>query len=60
MPFDHLLFFGAGAGGDRFAFAIHADGKIHKHDIFRWNHETDERVWIANSLETFFERRTFK
>ena len=36
MPFDHLLFFGADGGGDQFAFAIHADGQIHKNDIFRW------------------------
>jgi hypothetical protein len=60
MPFDHLLFFGADCGGDQFAFAIHADGQIHKHDIFRWKHETDERVWAANSLQIFFERKAFK
>jgi len=48
MPFDHLLFFGADGGGDQFAFAVHADGKIHKSDVFRWKHESDERVWLAN------------
>jgi hypothetical protein len=60
MPFDHLLFFGAECGGDQFAFAIHADGQIHKRDIFRWKHESDERIWSANCLEVFFERKTFK
>ena len=60
MPFNHLLFFGEDGGGDQFAFAIHADGQIHKHDIFRWKHETDERVWAANSLQIFFERKAFK
>jgi hypothetical protein len=60
MPFDHLLFFGGDSGGDQFAFAIHADGKIHKHDIFRWKHESDERVWLANSLQVLFERKAFK
>jgi len=60
MPFDHLLFFGADGGGDRFAFPIHADGQIHKRDIFRWKHESDERVWLANCLEVFFERKAFK
>ena len=60
MPFDHLLFFGADGGGDQFAFPIHADGQIHKRDIFRWKHESDERVWLANSLEVFFERKAFE
>jgi hypothetical protein len=60
MPFDHLLFFGSDVGGDQFAYAIHADGQIHKNDIFRWKHETDERVWAANSLQMFFERKSFK
>lgn len=55
MPFDHLLFFGDDGGGDQFAFAIHADGEIHKNDIFRWEHETDARSWYAGSLEQFLE-----
>ena len=59
MPFDHLLFFGDDGGGDQFAFPIHADGLIHKLDVFRWKHETDERVWLANGLELFFERKCF-
>ena len=60
MPFDNLLFFGADGGGDQFAFAVHGDGRIHKRDIFRWKHESDERVWLANCLEALFERRAFK
>ena len=60
MPFDHLLFFGSDGGGDQFAFAIHADNQIHKHDIFRWKHETDERIWLANSLQIMFDRKAFK
>lgn len=58
-PFDHLLFFGDDGGGDQFAFPIHADGQIHKQGIFRWKHESDERVWLANCLEQFFERKAF-
>ena len=57
MPFDHLLFFGEDGGGDQFAFPIHADGEIHKLDIFRWEHETDARSWYAGRLEQFFEHR---
>jgi hypothetical protein len=60
MPFDHLLFFGDHSGGDQFAFAIHADGQVHKHDVFRWDHETDSRSWFAGHLEQFLEKRLKK
>ena len=57
MPFDHLLLFGADDGGDHFAFAIHADGKVHKNDVYRWEHENDARSWFAPRLEHFLEKR---
>ncbi len=57
MPFDHLLLFGDHIGGDHFAFAVHADGQIHKRDVFRWDHETDGRDWFASHLEQFLETR---
>jgi len=57
MPFNHLLFFGDDGGGDQFAFPIHADGKIHKPDIYRWEHETDSRSWFASDRKQYFERR---
>lgn len=57
MPFDHLLLFGDHSGGDHFAFAIQADGKIHSHDVFCWDHETDGRSWFAGRLEQFLEKR---
>lgn len=57
MPFDHLLFFGADAGSDYFAFAIHADGKIHKNDVYRWEHENDGRSWFAAHLEQFLVKQ---
>ena len=57
MPFDNLLLFGADAGSDHFAFAIHADGKIHKNDVYRWHHENDARSWFAPRLEQFLEKR---
>lgn len=55
MPFDHLLFFADAGNGDQFAFAIHADGQIHRPDIFAWNHEDDSRTWVAPSLRKYFE-----
>jgi hypothetical protein len=57
MPFDHLLFFAADGGGDQFAYAIQADGKIHAHEVFRWEHETDARSWYASSLWQFLEKQ---
>ncbi|MEQ1935433.1 MAG: SMI1/KNR4 family protein [Fimbriimonadaceae bacterium] len=53
MPFDHLLLFGADVDSDHFAFAIQADGHIHRNDVFRWEHETDARSWFAGNLEQF-------
>ena len=57
MPFDHLLFFGDDGGGDQFALSIHADGVIHKYDIYRWEHETDARSWFASDLRQYLAKR---
>ena len=54
MPFDHLLFIGEVGNGDLIAYPIMGDGNArYKNDIFRWNHETDNRTWIANNLEQY-------
>jgi hypothetical protein len=42
------------------AFAIHADGQIHKADVFRWDHETDSRSWFASGVEQYLEARLKK
>jgi cell wall assembly regulator SMI1 len=55
MPFDHLLFFADAGNGDQFAFPIHADGVIHRADVFAWNHEEDSRTWVAQSLRDYLE-----
>ena len=55
MPFDALLFFADDGAGDQFAFAIHADGRVHKNDVYRWDHETDARSWFAGRLEQYLE-----
>jgi len=57
MSFYNLLFFGDDGGGDQFALAIHADGLIHKYDIYRWEHETDARSWFASGLKQFLRKR---
>lgn len=55
MPFDHLLFFGDAGNGDRFAFAVRADGNVHPADVYIWNHEDDSRTYIAPSLAGYLE-----
>ena len=55
MPFDHLLFFADAGNGDQFAFPIHADGEIHRFDVFAWNHEDDSRNWFAPSLQFYLD-----
>ncbi|MGC8639847.1 MAG: SMI1/KNR4 family protein [Isosphaeraceae bacterium] len=55
MPFTHLLFFADAGNGDQFAFSIHADGVIHRPDVFAWNHEDDSRNWVAPSLEHYLD-----
>jgi hypothetical protein len=55
MPFDHLLFFGGAGNGDLFFYPIQGNGKINSPDIFVWNHENDNRQWVAKNLETFVE-----
>lgn len=54
MPFDHLLFIGEAGNGDLFAYPITADGNARSRgDIFRWDHETDGRVWVAGGLRQY-------
>ena len=57
MSFSTLLFFGDDVGEDQYALAIQADGHIHKRDIYRWDHETDSRLWFAARLEQYLEKR---
>lgn len=55
MPFEHLLFFGDAGNGDQFAYPIQ-NGKIHRSDVFVWDHETDDRRWVAGSLKQYLQR----
>lgn len=54
MSFESLLFFGDAGNGDQFAFAV-IDGQVRREDIYAWNHEDDSRVWVAPSLQRYFE-----
>ncbi|MGN6134612.1 MAG: SMI1/KNR4 family protein [Aureliella sp.] len=54
MPFDHLLFFADAGNGDQFAFPIQ-NGTIHRQDVFVWDHECDDRRWVAGSLMRYIQ-----
>ena len=54
MPFEHLLFFADAGNGDQFAFPIQ-NGRIQRPDIFVWDHECDDRRWVAGSLKQYIQ-----
>jgi hypothetical protein len=45
MSFDQLMFMGDNGGGDQFAYVRVPAGR--PDDVFVWDHETDERKWVA-------------
>ena len=55
MSFDQLMFMGDNGGGDQFAY-VRVPAR-RPDDVFVWDHETDERRWVAKSLEDYLERR---
>ncbi len=56
MPFDCLYFFSSALGnGDLFAYRILPLEGWQLHDIFRWDHENDTRIWAASDLKTWVE-----
>ncbi|MGF1426552.1 SMI1/KNR4 family protein [Kitasatospora sp. LaBMicrA B282] len=52
MPFEPLMFFGAGDGGDQFAFVRTPE----RDDVFVWDHETDSRAMVTGSLHQYLLR----
>lgn len=52
--FDQLMFMGDDGGGNQFA---HVRVPARGPDLFVWDHETDERKWVAGSLEEYLRRR---
>ncbi|MCQ8770605.1 SMI1/KNR4 family protein [Streptomyces telluris] len=50
--FDSLLFFGDNGGGDQFAFFRNPD----RSEVVVWDHETDERRVVAETLEQYVVR----
>ncbi|MGP3987808.1 SMI1/KNR4 family protein [Streptomyces sp. 3N207] len=55
MSFDQLMFMADNGGGDLFAYVRVPAGR--PDDVFVWDHETDERKCVAQSLRDYLERR---
>jgi hypothetical protein len=53
MPFEPLLFFGGGRGGELFAFVRKPE---RDRDVFVWDHESDGRWRVAFSLRDYLTR----
>lgn len=50
-PFDELMSIGDNGSGDQFGFHRGSDGWVD--GIYVWDHETDERVGISDSLSGY-------
>jgi SMI1 / KNR4 family. len=55
MPLDCLLFIAGNGCGDYYGYPITGDG-IKDGDLFMWDHENDNRLWVANDLEELINR----
>lgn len=51
MPLDCLLFFGGNGCGDYYGYPITSQDGVRDDNVFMWEHEYDNRIWKANSLE---------
>lgn len=55
MPLDCFLFVAGNGCGDYFGYAITGEG-IKDWEIYMWDHESDNRVFIANGLKDVIEK----
>ncbi len=54
MPFDCCLFFADAGNGDQFFVPVYRDGST-SWQVYVWNHETDERIWVAGHIHQFIK-----
>lgn len=50
MTLDCLLFVARNGAGDFYGYPIFANGELDSDKIYYWSHETDDRIWVADSL----------
>lgn len=51
MSLDCLLFFGGNGCGDYYGYPITREHGVRDDNVFMWEHEYDNRIWKASSLE---------
>lgn len=51
MPLDCMLFFAGNGCGDYYGYPITNEDGIRDDNVFIWEHESDNRIWKANTLE---------
>ena len=52
---DDLLFFGDAGNGQLFAYELDAGGEISDSDVFVWQADVGEAVWIASDLQSLLD-----
>lgn len=55
MPLDCLLFFAGNGSGDYYGYQIRKEG-ICSYNIFIWDHEYDNRTWVAGGMHEFISK----
>jgi len=55
MPLECLLFFAGNGSGDYYGYQIRKEG-ICSYNIFLWDHEYDNRTWIAGGMDEFISK----
>ena len=51
MPLDCLLFFAGNGCGDYYGYPITREDGIRDDHVYLWDHECDDRTWVAKNLE---------
>jgi len=51
MPLNCLLFFAGNGCGDYFGYPVVGQNEVNDSNIYRWDHEYDNRIWVASGLE---------
>ena len=56
MPLDCFLFFAGNGCGDYFGYPVTKEDGVRQDNVFMWDHEYDNRVWKASSLEDVIKK----
>jgi len=57
MNFDNCIFIGESGSGDLY-FMRFIGNEIYGNDIYKWDHENDNRMWFANDVKDLMKRNS--